>query len=338
MKKNIQIFLCTILLCSGIVFNTCFALDNQSQAYDLYLKSYKEYQNRNYLSAISYLEQAKTLMPDSYEYTYWLGINYASMVSVEEASSFKKAAQMAGMTDFSPDTNLQKAKEYFTRAIEIDPNRWQGYIGIARIYDGLNITPIAVMYYDKALNLPSMPDNVKAEYLKYKNDMIARQNTKEQSVVSNNNDCILYKSGIDLHLDKNKWNLAYCTGDEKYWMAEFGQQGEDVVNYKWTKLYSIHFFNVKNYNMTFDEVYKYKKNLLEEQARDINSELTISKIFEDENNFYFKWSIKNFNESEIERMTKTPHGFYSLRYTSKLGITPEEQGDIFKILLNATLQ
>ena len=321
-----QVILCLLL---GLSCSISYSTEISKKAYDMYYKSHVSYTKGNYDLAISQIKEAMKISPDNYDLTYKMGIYYISKPK-QKPSNIKEAKYMA-----ENDADIVNGIKLFNEAIKLDPNRWEAYIAIARVYDGLELTPIAVMWYDKGLIQPNITPETKKIYTQYKNDAIKRQNIKESK--TNKAD---KQPDLKFPLDMNKWYKATYQGNESYWMSEYGLKGESVKSYKWTKLFSVHFFSKEGYSdFTPEFVYEYMMNLAQQQASNLNGKLNKKIISKDENNLYYEWSIQGFGEVEIARAYQTPRGIYLIRYTSKQpSFSQQEQENIIKLLKQVSYQ
>ena len=301
---KLQVILCLLLILSCTVSNSA---EITQKSYDIYYQSHINYTKGNYDLAISQIKEAMKISPNNYDLTYKAGIYYIAKPK-QKPSNLKQAQYMA-----ENDTDIVNGIKLFNEAIKLNPHRWEAYIAMARVYDGLELTPIAVLWYDKGLSQPNITSDVKKEYTKYKNDAIKRQIARESK--TNKTD---KQSDLILPLNMDKWYKANFQGDENYWMIEYGLKGENVMDYKWTKLFSIHFYNKRTYSdYSLDFIYETMMKLAQQQATNLNSKLNKKIILKDENNLYYEWSIQGFGETEIARAYQTPKGIYLIRYTSK---------------------
>ena len=321
--KNFIKFQFILCLVFGLLCGVSNAAEITKKSYDIYYKSHISYTKGNYDLAISQIKEAMKISPDNYDLTYKAGIYYISKPK-PKPSNIKEAQYMT-----ENDADIVNGINLFKEAIKLDPNRWEAYIAMARVYDGLDLTPVAVMWYDKGLSQPDIPADVKKIYTEYKNDAISRQNVKESKTNKTSKE-----PDLKLPLDMRKWYKSNFQGDDNYWMCEYGLKREDVKSYKWTKLFSVHFFSKEAYSdFTPDFVYEYMMSLAKQQASNINGKLNKKIISKDENNLYYRWSIKGFGEAEIARAYQTPKGIYLIRYTAKQqNFTDEEQENIVQLL------
>lgn len=306
MSKFIKFFLC--FLCIFCLANSEVRAETgmTQEAYELYYKSHQEYLKQDYDSAINYINEALKLSPNNYDLTYKLGIYYISKPKPKPNSTHDAELLL------EKDKDLLQAVNAFKKAIEINPARWEAYIATARIYDGLDMFPIAIMWYDKGLAQPNITPDIKAEYTKYKEELIKRQESKESKSRNDNAEVEL-----NIPLDMSKWYKATFNGNSQYWLAEYGLIGEDVMKYQWTKLFSIHFFGADNFGFDNDFAYNYMMQFGLKRAEEIGDNLNNHIISKDAKNLYYEWSIPKLNESEIARIYSTDKGVYLIRYTSK---------------------
>lgn len=268
--------------------------------------AYQSYVNKDFSSAIKILTKLQHDYPNSEALWLWLGTNYL------ELHEFKKA------------------QECYTELLKLTPEHWAPYIGLAKVNNALNLTPIAVMYYDKAISLPSASEDVKAYYKNERKQAIEAQRKREGIAAYTN----VKNPGITLNISPKDWYNAYFHGDADYWHFEYGYNGESVMDYNWTKLISVHFYNkLKFKNLTLDYIYQYQSRFIKMQAEILNSLFEFKQIEQPDESIYYYYSIPNFNESEYGRICEFPEGIYIVRYTAKRKtFLPNEQENILNIL------
>ena len=82
-----------------------------------------------------------------------------------------------------------------------------------------------------------------------------------------------------------------------------------------------------------DDLYQAQLELLEQQAEDLRSPVSIKILKREDDSIYYMWSIKNFKESEIARIYDFRDGLYVIRYTAKRKFFfPNEVEDIVNML------
>ena len=108
---------------------------------------------------------------------------------------------------------------------------------------------------------------------------------------------------LQVNLDSN-WELAYFNMDDTQWIAEYGIKGEDVVNFKWTKLITVNCINNMPPAVTTDFYVNQFKTLLKNQANNMGRELYFENLPSSSGEKWFEWSIKGRGEVEICRVFK----------------------------------
>lgn len=114
-----------------------------------------------------------------------------------------------------------------------------------------------------------------------------------------------------------EWDLAFFDMNGTQWIAEYGLKGEDVVNFKWTKLITINCIysvpkteTAKSYSERFRE-------LLSKQAQGMGKTLSFKYLNTPDNDVWFIWSISGRNESELCRVYLANGNRYHLHYAHK---------------------
>ena len=305
MKKiAVSILLC-FLLGSGIFAGTLNAYALEAvDCKQLYENAYKDFESKHYSSSVEKLKTILKEEPDSLNALLLLGRNYSILGEFE------------------------LAKVCFSKFIDAEPKSVYGYLGMAGVYSGQQLTPIAVMYFDKALSL-RMPKDVRKNILNIRQAVIDVQKMRDGTDSYTN----VKNPGISLFIDIPKWYNAFFEGDAYAWTFEYGRVGENVIDYKWTKLITVHFFNKSAFDMNMDDLYQAQLELLEQQAKDLRSPVSIKILKREDDSIYYMWSIKNFKESEIARIYNFRDGLYVIRYTAKRKFFfPNEVEDIVNML------
>ena len=283
---NKKIFILAVLI-TIFLSSKVFAGDFENY----YNTGYNAYKKQNYQSAVYYFEKALQANDKFYD-TYWLlGISY-------------------GLSN-----NLKKSEEILIKATQKFPDEWRAYTFLGDIKRAQHLTSPAIDYYEKAISLPSMPEDGKKYYKELIRQTIQEQ--KDYEKLNNNGISNTVTPDITSDLDLNKWYLAYLQGDDTKWILEYGIKGEDVINYKWTKLFTVNFFAKNKYNFDVNTYYSSFKNLLKKQADTTNRTLRINTISESNNEIYFEWCITGRNECEIDRIFTTDKGLYFVHFAQK---------------------
>lgn len=299
---NKKIFILAVLI-TIFLGSKVFAGDFENY----YNAGYKAYKNKNYQSAVYNFEKALKANDKFYD-TYWLlGISY-------------------GLSN-----NPQKSEEILIKATQKFPDEWRAYTFLGDIKRAQHLTPSAIDYYEKAISLPSMPEDGKKYYKELIKQTIQEQKDYEKINISAISNTI--KPDITFDLDLNNWYLAHLQGTDTSWILEYGIKGEDVINYKWTKLFTVNFFSKKKYNFDVNTYYNFFISRLQQQADNTNRTLKISKISENNNEIYFEWSIAGRNECEIDRIFTTNKGLYFVHFAQKTEkFSESERAQIINIL------
>ncbi len=303
LKKFLISFVITLIMASGAAY---FVFANTSSPADFktYLnRGSKAFMSKNYSAAIVDFEKAIALNPNSYEIYCALGMSY-------------------GYTG-----NIKKAEETLILATKKFPNEWAAYTFLGDIKHQQRQTPAAVDYYRKALNSPTLPQDKRTGLQKVIREYINEQNAYEaKSAVPSD-------EKIKINLNNNIWKRAYFKGTDKQWMAEYGLKNEDVLNYKWTKLVTVNFYDKNTYNFTAEKIYNSFYTLLAKSADEQNGVLKIQKYPSPAGEIYFEWSITGRGESEICRIFSENRGFYFGHYAHKKdAFTEPEKSNAINIL------
>ena len=304
MLKKVFIIVSLILL---------FGLQSVAEDFNTYYKNgHKAFDNKNYNLAIDNLEKALNLNSNNYNLYCLLGLSYG----------------MSG--------NIKKSEEIFSLAVKKFPHEWRAYTFLGDIKRGQHLTPAAIDYYEKAINSPTLPKNYKDYYRKLIDETINEQKEYEKlqvPIVENLN------PDITINLDMNKWTVAYLKGNNENWIIEYGLKNEDVVNYKWTKLYTINFFAKNKYNFELKKYYNDFIKLLQQQATNTNRTLYLNKISETSSEIYFEWSISERNECEIDRIFISDKGLYFVHFAQKKkSFTQDEKEQIINVLKSVKIK
>ena len=159
--------------------------------------------------------------------------------------------------------------------------------------------------------------------------IFASCNFAQQSFASNS-----ALSKIKPNLD-SKWELAYFDMIQNQWIAEYGLKGEDVVNFRWTKLITINFLGNFKASLTTKLYSENFKALLQQQAKSMGKTLSFKVIPANNGEYWFEWSIAGRNESEICRIIRRNTEMYHLHYAHKKpAFTQAERNSAISILKN----
>ena len=297
--KIIVIFF-TVCIFSSLA---CYS-QNASSYYDA---GYKAFKNNDYKSAIYNFEKVLQINENVYDAYCFLGMSYGL------------------------NNDVRKSEEILIKAIKKFPDKWNAYTFLGDIKRAQHLTSSAIDYYEKAMSLPSMAENERKYFAKLIQEVIKEQKAYEginASAISRN-----ITPDITLDLDKNIWTLAYLKGNQGNWLMEYGLKGEDVINYKWSKLITINFFSKNRFNTNVQSHYTSFVAKLKNQADTTNRALSVKEIRKTDSEIYFEWSIIGRNECEIVRIFTTDKGLYFAHYAQKTqNFTPEQRMQALKIL------
>ena len=304
-KKIAVSFLLCFLLGTGIFAGTSGVFAEEDiDSKQLYESALADFENREYSSSVDKLKKLLEKEPESSEALLLLGRNY----SIQE--------------------EFELAKPYFAKFIKLEPKSPKGYLGMAGVYNGEELTPIAVMYFDKALSMRA-PKYVKKNILNMRQAVIDIQKMREGTESYTN----VKNPGISLFIDIPKWYNAYFDGNAYAWTFEYGRVGENVIDYKWTKLITVHYFSKYAFDMSIDDLFESQCEFIKQQADYLNSPVSVKILKRNDKSIYYMWSIPNFKESEIARIYDYRDGIYVIRYTAKRKFfLPNEVEDIVNML------
>jgi len=232
-----------------------------------------------------------------------------AVINLEKAAAIKNNYDVLcilGMS-YNMSDDLKKAEEILNKAVKFSPDRWQAYMLLGDIKRTRGQTLYAIEYYKKAISLPSIP----SDRIKKLEDKINLA-IEEQTARDKNSPSVKTTSEINIE----DWQKVYSKGNNSQYMVEYAPKGEDALNYKWTKLVTINFFN-HSYPFTVDSFYNEYVKLLKNQAKGLNAMLDLKKDSSPRGEIYFTWSIAGRKESEVCRIFKTQKGLYIVHYTHK---------------------
>lgn len=304
MKKFLISFVITLILFCTAFFAFANTARSSTEDFKIYMaQASKAFVIKDYNTAIANFEKAITVNPNNYEAYCALGMSYGYV------------------------GNIKKAEETLITATRKFPNEWMAYTFLGDIKHQTKQTPAAVDFYKKALNAPTLPADKRAGIQKIIQEYINEQNAYEAKSSTPTGD------KIKINLNNNIWKRAYFKGTEKQWMIEYGLKNEDVLNYKWTKLITVNFYDKNTYNFTIDKLYNSFYALLTKSANEQNGVLKIHKLPSSVDELYFEWSITGRGESEICRIFKGSKGIYFGHYAHKKDFfTSIEKTDAINIL------
>ncbi len=131
----------------------------------------------------------------------------------------------------------------------------------------------------------------------------------------------------------NIWKRVYFKGNNQHWIMTHSYMGEDAVNYKWTKIITIAFYDKNTYNFALDDIFNKMTNFIKQSAKQLAGEAIIQKISSNENELIFESKITGHGQSTICRIFKGKKGFYTATFEHKKeNFTPLERTEAIKIL------
>lgn len=296
MKNFLKVFFLLVVFISSmcVSFANSFLTD--------YRAGYDAYTQKDYKKAVKIFENLLAQNYDDYNVYCLLGMSYGGLGQGKQAEAM------------------------FMAAIKKNPDNFPAYTFLGDMRRTQRRYPEAIGYYQKALKLSSMPAEGKEYYSNLINEVIEEQKEFDKTQAN-------YKPDITVNLDMSIWELAYSKGDDSHWMVEYGLIGEDVINYKWTKLVTVNFFDKNIFKFDLNGYYNNFINSLKEHAKGINSNLKLEVLSKTDSEIYFVWSIAGRNEFEFCRIFMTPKGLYFGHYAEKKNsYTAAEKENILAIL------
>ncbi len=279
-----------------------------------YKNDFKEaesaYKAKNYTDAILGFNQVLKDNPKNYKAHCMLAMSYAQ----------------------KGDNN--SAEMVLTRAIEMFPDEWNAYTILGDIKRSEHNYGVAIEYYKKAIATPTIPDEGKVHYLKEIDKTTKEQNTWNQKAASLG----IITTSVEMNLDKTKWEIAYNAGNDKNWIVEYGLKGEDVMNYKWTQLVTVQFFEKTYYNKTPEEHILNQLAAIEKMAINTQKMFQKSVISNKTTDIMYEWAFDKGQESEIARVVQTEKGLYHLHYAKKGVINKQERQQWIDVLNKAKIK
>lgn len=226
------------------------------------------------------------------------------------------------------------AEMVLTRAVELFPDEWNAYTILGDIKRSEHNYALAIEYYKKALASPKIPDEGKVHYLKEIEKVKDEQNNWDKKA----SNLGIITNSVELNLDKEKWELAYNAGNDKNWIVEYGLKGEDVMNYNWTQLVTVQFFEKDFYKKTPEEHILNQLYAIEKMAINTQKMFQKSVISNKTTDIVYEWSFDKGKESEIARVFVTDKGMYHLHYAKKGTISTQEKTQWLEILNKAKVK
>ena len=302
MKKFLISFVIALILLFGAAHYTLANTPQVNNDFKTYMAhASKAFAAKDYNTAIINFKKAIQINPNNYGAYCILGMSYGYLGKAKEAE----------------ETLILATKKF--------PNEWVAYTFLGDIKRAQGLTPLAVDYYDKAIKLPSLSETKKTEIQKLKEACIEEQKVREANIKD--------PAGEWIKVEDPNWKRAYFKGNDKHWLMTYGCNGEDVVNYKWTKILTIGFYDKNTYNYTPDTVYSKLEQLSRQSAKQLGGELIIQKLSSNENEVLYMSKVTGHGQSTICRIFKGTKGVYITTFEHKKPtFTVEEKADAINIL------
>lgn len=299
--KNIS-KITTLIFLFFLLCNVSFAQTNNTYI-SSYNKGVQAFKNKNYTTAVVELNKAIKTNPKFYNAYCLLGIVYGMQGKVIQS------------------------KQVLEKAIQISPNKWQAYSYLGDIERSQHLYPLAIEYYEKAISISSLEEKGKQYYRNEINKIKLEQDKyNSQANIKKN-----HPNYFDIALPSN-WKMAMEMCNGKQYLVEYGLNGEDVKNYKWTQLITLQFLDKSIINPNLMGSYNQFTSKLENAAKNTNKTF-YKKIIEDNSNeILFEFNYGNNEEFGLCRLVQTNKGLYSFGYSKKGNINNEEKQKWIKTL------
>lgn len=290
-------------------------------------------QKKETFEPVTYQQNDFQLAEKSYnEKNYTDAILGFNKIVKDDPKNYKAYCMLA--MSYAQKGESVSAQNVLTGAIEKFPNEWNAYTIMGDILRSEHNYPLAIEYYKKALASPKITNDGKVRYLK-----LIEQTKKEQNIRNEKASKLgLITNSVEMNLDKDKWGVAYNAGNDKNWIVEYGLQGEDVQNYKWTQLVTVQFFEKDFYKKTPEEHILLQLGAIEKMAINTQKMFTKSVISNSPKDITYEWVFDKGSESEVARVVKTDKGLYHLHYAKKGIITSEERKNWVDVLKKAKIK
>lgn len=242
-----------------------------------------------------------------------------------------KAHCLLGIS-YSSKGDTINAEKILEKAVKDCPTQWNAYTFLADIKRAQHNYPAAVEYYTKAMNMPTIPKDA-ADYYK---TLIKEVNKEQLAYNAKGIKINLIKNSVNMNLEKT-WQKAYETGNDSNWLIEYELKGEDVNNYKWSKLVTVQYYEKKFYPGSVAEYFSEKIATLKNTAKDSKKAFKYHIISKTPKEIIYEWAYENGQESEIARIIQTPRGLYNIYFAKQGTITSKERTKWLNILKSAQI-
>ena len=335
--RNLHRIFFSLLLCAFVILQSgCTQSLSFKFEYDKGLKAYNE---KDYDTAITSFTNALKYNPDSYSTYCLLGTSYGYKNETKEAH------------------------KVLTEALRKYPDEWNAYIFLGDLERSAKNFDAALEYYEKAVQLESMPadtkvyyqnviQDVKKEENKYnlinaepqearlaklleekKNSRKEIQGTAKQPAAND-----AQSSDVDdvVQLDWTVWENALTITNTSMSLLQYSKKGEDVKNYQWTELVTIQHYTPEYIKeKSVSEYLNSHIKQIQDVAKNAQKTFTKTVISESPNEIIYEWSFDGGSESEIARVVKNEKGLYHFHYAKKGIVAPDEKSKWLSVLKNA---
>lgn len=323
--------ICSLICACLFALSGCSAL-NFRHEYDKGMRAYNE---KKYDEAIINFNNALNYKPDSYSALCLLGTSYA----------YKKEDKMAEKT--------------FQDAIKLFPDEWNAYVFLGDLKRSQRDYELAVEYYETAVSLASMGGKEKTYYKKLLKEIKSEQANYKMKLIESRTPPSQSQSEIVntfkqeekalapenqtgdviLGLDKEKWEKALETKDDKSLIIEYGLKGEEVKNFKWSQLVTVQYFVLTDtFKTTLDSYFSNHVGAIEAIAKNSNKAFEKKIISQRKNDILYEWKFDNAKEAELSRIIYTDKGIYHIHIAKKGAFTDQEKVKYLDLLKTAVLK
>lgn len=286
----------------------------------------KAYNDKQYDTAIENFNEALNYKPTSYSTLCVLGTSYAYI------------------------NDFKMAEKTFKDAIKLYPNEWNAYVLLGDLKRSRHDYQEAEDYYEIALALEKMGGKEKIYYKKLlkeiKNERLneslrkvdAMKLAKSEERLPERND-FKRQGEVFLSLDYKVWQKVLDEKNEKSRVIEYAIKGEDVKNFRWSKLITVQYFIISdNYKTTLDAYYNNHLGSIETIAKNSNKNFEKKIISQNKTEIIYEWSFDNSHETEIARIIFIDKNIYHIHYAKKGLFTEKEKKEAIELLKSAELR
>ncbi len=338
--KNLYRVVFSCLLC---VFSLLQCGCTQSISFKLeYDKGFKAYNEKDYDTAITSFNNALKYNPDSYSTYCLLGTSYGYMNETKDA------------------------RRVLSEAVKKFPDKWNAYIFLGDMERSAKNYQAALEYYEKAVQLDSMPADTKVYYQNVIQDVKKEENkwnlinaepqevrlaklleekkNSRKSTESSNTETtpkVSESSDSDdiVQLDWTVWENALTVTNNSMSLLQYSKKGEDVKNYQWSELVTIQHFRpdfIKE--KTASEYLDAHIKQIQDMAKNAQKSFTKTTISESPDEIIYEWSFDGGKESEIARVVHNENGIYHFHYAKKGIVAPDEKAKWLSVIKNAKIK